>query len=315
MQLVSVKFNYFCFSPNKQIWTFDFEKKTKKKKYKFCLLSFLFAFLFGLFFATPLLELHRSKVHDGSHDHVDLIFLFLGEAQNVKGFLGVWVPPSLISFQRRVFLVFSVCVWLCVSKNQGRIGRIRGREKYSPSQSMDTVRFWIELKLKRRRCWSILCFLVGEGDKTAHEKIKEKKEKRRLIIVVHRQLTTVPSGSACSSRPLCLNFIVPRCMTAAVILQISGLCSPIPKISKASYIFLFVLPIGRVDRTQQQQQQQHNSPSFSIFQNKFDFWIEKSKRRRKVEENRRRRRRRKEDGKKESKNFVKRNQHNTQYVV
>jgi hypothetical protein len=45
--------------------------------------------LFGLFFATPLLELHRSKVHDGSHDHVDLIFLFLGEAQNVKGFLGV----------------------------------------------------------------------------------------------------------------------------------------------------------------------------------------------------------------------------------
>jgi hypothetical protein len=79
-----------------------------------------------------------------------------------------------------------------------------------------------------------------------------------------------------------LNFIVPRCMTAAVILQISGLCSPIPKISKASYIFLFVLPIGRVDRTQQQQQQQqHNSPSFSIFQ-KINFWIEKKNR--KVEE-------------------------------
>lgn len=30
--------------------------------------------------------------------------------------------------------------------------------------------------------------------------------------------TAVPSASACSSRPLCLNFMVPMCMTAAVIL-------------------------------------------------------------------------------------------------
>ena len=30
--------------------------------------------------------------------------------------------------------------------------------------------------------------------------------------------TSVPSGSACSSRPLCLNFMLPKCMTQAVIL-------------------------------------------------------------------------------------------------
>lgn len=47
-------------------------------------------------------------------------------------------------------------------------------------------------------------------------------------------LTSVPSGSACSSRPLCLNFIPPMCMTEAVILYTFSFSSLVkPRMSKA----------------------------------------------------------------------------------
>lgn len=42
---------------------------------------------FSLFFTTPLLEFHATHVHDGRGDLVDVILLFLGEAQHVEGLL------------------------------------------------------------------------------------------------------------------------------------------------------------------------------------------------------------------------------------
>ena len=42
---------------------------------------------FSLLFATSLLELHATHVHDGGGDLVDVILLFLGETQNVEGIL------------------------------------------------------------------------------------------------------------------------------------------------------------------------------------------------------------------------------------
>lgn len=48
---------------------------------------YLCAISFSLFFATPLLELHASHVHDGGCDLVDVILLFLGETQNVESLL------------------------------------------------------------------------------------------------------------------------------------------------------------------------------------------------------------------------------------
>ena len=151
---------------------------------------------------------------------------------------------------------------------------------------MDTVRF-VFLFLKETTSLLIdfvfVFFWLVKGVKphTRKEKKKKRKKKRRLIIVVHRPLTTVPSGSACSSRPLCLNFIVPRCMTAAVIFQISGLCSPIPKISKASYIFCSFCPF--VERTGRNNNNNNNTilrvlVSFKI---NLAFWIEKKNRKEK----------------------------------
>lgn len=48
---------------------------------------YLFAVSLGLFFATPLLELHGTHVHDRGGDLVDVVLLFLGEAQYVEGLL------------------------------------------------------------------------------------------------------------------------------------------------------------------------------------------------------------------------------------
>lgn len=42
---------------------------------------------FSLFFATALLELHASHVHDGSGDLVDVIFFLLCETEYVESFL------------------------------------------------------------------------------------------------------------------------------------------------------------------------------------------------------------------------------------
>jgi hypothetical protein len=42
---------------------------------------------FGLFFATPLLELHATHVHDGGGDLVDVVLLILSETQDVEGLL------------------------------------------------------------------------------------------------------------------------------------------------------------------------------------------------------------------------------------
>lgn len=48
------------------------------------------------------------------------------------------------------------------------------------------------------------------------------------------RLTSVPSGSACSSRPLCLNLRLPKCMTVAVTLYTLSLSSCVkPSTSKA----------------------------------------------------------------------------------
>ncbi|MPC33263.1 hypothetical protein E2C01_026608 [Portunus trituberculatus] len=56
-------------------------------------------------------------------------------------------------------------------------------------------------------------------------------------------LTSVPSASACSSRPLCLNFISPKCMTAAVTLYTFSLSSLLkPSTSKASCSRVSLLP-------------------------------------------------------------------------
>lgn len=41
----------------------------------------------SLFLATPLLEFHTTHVHDGGGDLVDVVLLFLGEAQDVEGLL------------------------------------------------------------------------------------------------------------------------------------------------------------------------------------------------------------------------------------
>lgn len=42
---------------------------------------------FSLFFATLLLELHTTHVHDGGGDSVDVVLLILGEAQDVESLL------------------------------------------------------------------------------------------------------------------------------------------------------------------------------------------------------------------------------------
>ncbi len=47
------------------------------------------AISFSLLFATPLLELHFTHVHDSGGDLVAVLFVFFGEAQDVEGGLVV----------------------------------------------------------------------------------------------------------------------------------------------------------------------------------------------------------------------------------
>lgn len=54
---------------------------------------YLFAVGFGLFFASSLLELHLSHVHDCSSDHVTVVLLFTAEIENPKGIL--WRKDTL----------------------------------------------------------------------------------------------------------------------------------------------------------------------------------------------------------------------------
>jgi hypothetical protein len=49
--------------------------------------TFFGAVSFSLFFATPLLELHATHVHDRGGDLVDIVLLILSETQDVEGLL------------------------------------------------------------------------------------------------------------------------------------------------------------------------------------------------------------------------------------
>ena len=55
--------------------------------------TYLFAVLFGLLFATPLLELELAQVHHRGRDEVHVVLFLFGEAQNVEGLLSVRVRP------------------------------------------------------------------------------------------------------------------------------------------------------------------------------------------------------------------------------
>ena len=58
---------------------------------------------------------------------------------------------------------------------------------------------------------------------------------RQAAAAARRRLTSAPSASACSSRPRCLNFIVPRCITAATILYMLSFSSCVkPRMSNDS---------------------------------------------------------------------------------
>lgn len=60
------------------------DRNRPKKRF---LNSYFCAVSFSLFFATPLLELHATHVHNGGGDLVDVVLLLLGEAQDVEGLL------------------------------------------------------------------------------------------------------------------------------------------------------------------------------------------------------------------------------------
>lgn len=49
--------------------------------------TFFFTILFSLFFATTLLELHATHVHNSGGDLVDIFLFLFGEAQDIEGLL------------------------------------------------------------------------------------------------------------------------------------------------------------------------------------------------------------------------------------
>lgn len=162
-------------------------------RYKKMQKSYIFALLFGLLFSSPLFEFHRAEMHNGGNNLVDVVFLNLRKAQNVKGFL---CSVSTRSTTRAQHKNNEGCV---VVQNTGVWMKIRGVFKVIIKNTP---------------------FPIGDGDdKTPHIKREKKKKKKKVLDwSVPGPLTIAPSASACSSRPLCLNFISPMCITAAVTL-------------------------------------------------------------------------------------------------
>ena len=119
--------------------------------------SYIFALLFGLLFSSPLLEFHRAEMHNGGNNLVDVVFLNLRKAQNVKGFLcSVSTRSTRAPTQTNIEGVV-----LCVYSY-----KTRGSEKYGGFKV---------IKKKQNTP-----FPIGDGDdKTAHIKERKKKKKRQ----------------------------------------------------------------------------------------------------------------------------------------